>query len=102
MFKWTSSSWCEDQDFYRFSGIFRSVWLYAIPEVHLEDLSVRTLFEGDDFSHADLDVKLTASGAGTAVLTLKDGDQAPVHRDGGVEGGRLPAPPGGSAQTLER
>ena len=46
VFKWTASSWCEDQDFYRFSGIFRSVWLYAIPEVHLEDLSVRTLFEG--------------------------------------------------------
>lgn len=30
VFKWTSSSWCEDQDFFRFSGIFRSVWLYAI------------------------------------------------------------------------
>ena len=35
VFKWTSSSWCEDQDFFRFSGIFRSVWLYAIPTVHL-------------------------------------------------------------------
>ena len=26
VFKWTSSSWCEDQDFYRFSGLFRSVY----------------------------------------------------------------------------
>ena len=46
VFKWTSSSWCEDQDFFRFSGIFRSVWLYAIPTVHLEDVSVKTLFAG--------------------------------------------------------
>lgn len=26
VWKWTSSSWCEDQDFYRFSGIFRDVF----------------------------------------------------------------------------
>ena len=75
VFKWTSSSWCEDQDFYRFSGIYRSVWLYAIPEVHLEDLSVRTLFEGEGFSHADLEVKLKTSGAGSACLTLKEGEK---------------------------
>ena len=89
VFKWTASSWCEDQDFYRFSGIFRSVWLYAIPEVHLEDLSVRTLFEGEDFSHADLDVRLTVSGAGSAVLTLRDGTEElfseTVPLDGGAQ-----------------
>ena len=89
VFKWTASSWCEDQDFYRFSGIFRSVWLYAIPEVHLEDLSVRTLFEGEDFSHADLDVRLTVSGAGSAVLTLRDGAEElfseTVPLDGGAQ-----------------
>ena len=89
VFKWTASSWCEDQDFYRFSGIFRSVWLYAIPEVHLEDLSVRTLFEGEDFSHADLDVRLTVSGAGSAVLILRDGTEElfseTVPLDGGAQ-----------------
>lgn len=40
VFKWTSSSWCEDQDFYRFSGIFRSVYLYTMPKVHVYDLKV--------------------------------------------------------------
>ena len=40
VWKWTSSSWCEDQDFYRFSGIFRDVFLYAVPCAHVEDLSV--------------------------------------------------------------
>ena len=28
VFKWTASSWCEDQDFFRFSGIYRDVYLY--------------------------------------------------------------------------
>ena len=35
VFKWTSSSWCEDQDFYRFSGIYRDVYLYTVPDVHI-------------------------------------------------------------------
>ena len=71
VFKWTSSSWCEDQDFFRFSGIFRSVWLYAIPTVHLEDLSVKTLFAGDDFAHSTLEVALQVEGKGAARLTLR-------------------------------
>ena len=45
VFKWTSSSWCEDQDFYRFSGIFRSVYLYTMPKVHVYDLKVQPLVE---------------------------------------------------------
>ena len=38
VFKRSSAAYLEDQDFFRFSGIFRSVTLYAKPEVHLEDL----------------------------------------------------------------
>ena len=30
VFKWTASSWCEDQDFFRFSGIYRDVYLYTV------------------------------------------------------------------------
>ena len=71
VFKWISSSWCEDQDFFRFSGIFRSVWLYAIPTVHLEDVSVKTLFAGDDFAHSTLEVALQVEGKGAARLTLR-------------------------------
>ena len=36
-----SGGWLEDQDFFRFSGIFRSVYLYAKPELHLEDMWLR-------------------------------------------------------------
>ena len=38
VYKWYSGSWLEDQDFFRFSGIFRDVYLYAVPEHHLWDL----------------------------------------------------------------
>lgn len=47
VYKRSSASWIEDQDFWRFSGIFRDVYLYAIPEIHVKDL----------FVHADYDAK---------------------------------------------
>ena len=43
VFKWTASSWCEDQDFFRFSGIYRDVYLYTVPEVHVYDLQIRSV-----------------------------------------------------------
>ena len=43
VFKWTAGSWCEDQDFYRFSGIYRDVYLYTVPDVHIRDLRVRAI-----------------------------------------------------------
>lgn len=41
VYKRSSASWLEDQDFFRFSGIFREVYLYGIPEVHIRDLFVK-------------------------------------------------------------
>lgn len=38
VFKRSSAAWIEDQDFFRFSGLFRDVFLYAKPAVHVEDL----------------------------------------------------------------
>ena len=38
VFKHSSASWLEDQDMFRFSGIFRSVSLIAQPKIHVEDL----------------------------------------------------------------
>lgn len=73
VFKWTSSSWCEDQDFYRFSGIYRSVYLYAVPRVHVEDLTVKTLFEDGSFEKAKLSVQGKIKGNGAYKICLKDG-----------------------------
>ncbi|SFC95001.1 glycoside hydrolase family 2 TIM barrel-domain containing protein [Butyrivibrio sp. YAB3001] len=61
--KWTSSSWMEDQDFFRFSGIYRDVYLQLIPEVHLNDVKVRTVLN-DDFSEAELELTIDAKGEG--------------------------------------
>lgn len=43
--RWSAGSWLEDQDFIRFSGIFRDVYLYAIPAAHVADLRVKTLMD---------------------------------------------------------
>lgn len=40
VYKWSSAAWLEDQDFFRFSGIFRDVYLYCAPAVHAYDLKV--------------------------------------------------------------
>lgn len=56
VYKWTSSSWCEDQDFFRFSGIFRSVFLYAMPKAHVYDLKVEHTLS-DDLCEASLSIE---------------------------------------------
>lgn len=61
IFKWTSSSWCEDQDFYRFSGIFRSVYLYTMPKVHVYDLKVQPVV-AESLESADLVLDMEICG----------------------------------------
>ena len=69
VWKWTSSSWCEDQDFYRFSGIFRDVFLYAVPCAHVKDLSVVPTLN-DTFDEGALSVSIKADGNGIASVKL--------------------------------
>lgn len=73
VFKWSSSSWCEDQDFFRFSGIFRDVYLYTVPQVHVRDLKINTNLN-KSFDEAELlvDFDMTASGQVQAQL-LRNG-----------------------------
>ena len=69
VFKWTASSWCEDQDFYRFSGIYRDVYLYTVPEVHVYDMEVRAIPE-EGLKNAVLTLKTKNWGKGTAEVKL--------------------------------
>lgn len=81
VFKWYSGSWLEDQDFFRFSGIFRDVYLFAVPEQHVWDVKAEA-----DYDPASLDeqgqpvkgwIRMTLSGlTGEAglELELKDPD----------------------------
>ena len=48
VYKNCSGSWLEDQDFFRFFGIFRPVYLYAKPALHIEDLWLRASLEPDN------------------------------------------------------
>ncbi len=78
VWKWTASSWCEDQDFFRFSGIYRDVYLYAIPEVHLWDVKVEPLVS-QDLSEGNLEVTTTVSGCGTIEVQLLDEDETLLY-----------------------
>ncbi len=74
VFKWTASSWCEDQDFYRFSGIYRDVYLYTVPEVHVYDLQIRAIPD-ETLSTAALEIGTDTWGKGTVKIALsKDGE----------------------------
>lgn len=81
VFKWTSSSWCEDQDFYRFSGIYRSVYLYTVPRVHVEDMTVKTVFAEGDLTKARLSVCAKISGSGTCRFRLTDGETTVFEKE---------------------
>jgi beta-galactosidase len=79
VFQRSSASWIEDQDFWRLTGIFRSVYLEARPAIHLYDLDARPSLT-DDFSAGRLTVGLTfeAAVAGTVTLALRDAAGAVV------------------------
>lgn len=57
VYRWCDASWLEDQDFWRLSGIFRDVYLYTTPSVHIADFFARTDLD-KDFAHAELNVDI--------------------------------------------
>lgn len=56
VYKRSSASWLEDQDFWRFSGIFRDVYLYAVPKLHVRDMFVRAGLD-DSFTKGNLSLQ---------------------------------------------
>lgn len=62
VYKRSSASWIEDQDFFRFSGIFREVYLYAVPDFHISDIFVKAGLK-DDYQTGTLDLEITASAS---------------------------------------
>ncbi|MFC0300544.1 glycoside hydrolase family 2 TIM barrel-domain containing protein [Virgibacillus soli] len=72
----STGSWLEDQDFWRFSGIFRDVYVYTKPVLHVEDIHVKTHLN-DSFSCAKLhvDIHLSTVPVGSkAKLILEDAE----------------------------
>ncbi|MDD3214443.1 MAG: glycoside hydrolase family 2 TIM barrel-domain containing protein, partial [Eubacteriales bacterium] len=60
VYRFCSGSWLEDQDFWRFSGIFRTVELKAEPRAHVSDLFVHAL-PAEDLQTATLTAELALS-----------------------------------------
>jgi len=56
VYKYSDGSYLEDQDMFRFSGIFRSVFVYAVPKLHLRDYFMQSDLSAD-FSSAKFSVK---------------------------------------------
>ncbi|MFJ9198968.1 glycoside hydrolase family 2 TIM barrel-domain containing protein [Streptomyces flaveolus] len=58
VYRYSDGDWMEDQDMIRLSGIFRSVYLYSAPAVHLRDFKLDTPLNG---TYTDAELKVTAS-----------------------------------------
>ena len=83
VYKRSSAAWIEDQDFFRFSGIFRSVFLYAKPEVHLADLWLQAGLETDNAT-GTLSIRLLLEGTGVVHARITHSEQGTLF-DGGLE-----------------
>lgn len=62
--KWCSGSYLEDQDFFRYNGIFRDVYLLSRPEGHIKDIDIKTR-----------DNKITVNFEGEAEISLYDKEE---------------------------
>ena len=70
VFRFSAGSWIEDQDFYRFSGLFRDVVLFRRPAVHVEDVRVRSAVS-DDLAEAVVSVRVSLVGRGSVRVALE-------------------------------
>lgn len=70
VYKRSTGVWLEDQDFWRFSGIFREVYLYSIPKTHVQDLFVKTDLD-NEYTNALLELQLKLVGDLKAVVSLE-------------------------------
>ncbi len=84
VYRWSDGSYLEDQDFWRLSGIFRDVEIYATPELFVRDFQVRTEF---DSAYQDASLKVYADlsnyskqvpAGGNISLMLEDASGAAV------------------------
>ncbi|MBR3513841.1 MAG: DUF4981 domain-containing protein [Bacteroidaceae bacterium] len=77
--RWCDGSYLEDQDFWRFTGIAREVYLYARPKAHIQDIFVHQDLV-NNYKDGLLSVDITAPAAKgcTVELTLTDPSGRPA------------------------
>ncbi|MFB5269949.1 glycoside hydrolase family 2 TIM barrel-domain containing protein [Paenibacillus enshidis] len=87
----STGAWLEDQDFWRFSGIFRDVYLYTIPEIHVRDVKVQAGLD-DSYKNGtlQLDLKLEKDVPARVRVDVKDADhQVVASLEGAFSDGKL-------------
>ena len=91
VYTYSSASWLEDQDFWRMSGIFRSVYLYTQPTEHIQDLFITTTL-ANNYTTATVKVAMQVTGSREthvfAMLFDREGHKV-AKVGGGVVDGQL-------------
>ena len=78
VYRYSTASWLEDQDFWRFSGIFRDVYLYAVPEIHVRDMKIIADYDyenGNGIITTELDIIGDSDYSVNITLTDKKGSK---------------------------
>ncbi|MBA1392951.1 beta-galactosidase, partial [Lactobacillus sp. XV13L] len=71
--KYSTAAFIEDQDFFRFFGIFRDVQLIAQPSVHVEDLTIKPIVDADGTTgKVQLQFKIAQSAPAEIKVVIKD------------------------------
>ncbi|MBO1513781.1 glycoside hydrolase family 2 TIM barrel-domain containing protein [Metabacillus bambusae] len=68
VYRWCDASWLEDQDFWRLSGIFRDVYLYSTPNLHINDFFVITELD-DEYKDAELKIEAKIKNSFEQIVT---------------------------------
>lgn len=63
-FRWCDGSYLEDQDFWRLSGIFRDVYVWSPPSVHIRDFEIKTDLD-ENYRNANLSLKTKLANYGS-------------------------------------
>jgi beta-galactosidase len=87
VYRWSDGSYLECQDFWRLSGIFRNVYLFSTPGVHIRDFEVKSELDSE-FQDATLYVTARVKNFGdeahedlTVEMTLLDIDRLPAESE---------------------
>lgn len=80
VYRWCDASWLEDQDFWRLSGIFRDLYLYRQPVVHIDNTFIKPVLD-EDYQDGVFNIDVTLRNYSdeeqtvTCLVNLYDGDQ---------------------------
>lgn len=84
--RWCDGSYFEDQDFWRFTGIAREVYLYARPKLHAADIRLNAALE-NNYQDGVLNYKVSLKGGKTDVaITLCDKNGKQIAQATGAQG----------------